>query len=48
MATEEYRSADKTKPDYRQAQPVNKVDAKIIYDSTKDSEVLSQLKSTQD
>ena len=48
MSTEETRAADKTKPDYRQAQPTNKVDAKIIYDSVKDSEVFSQLKTTQD
>jgi hypothetical protein len=48
MASEEIRSADKTKPDYRQAQPINRVDSRIIYDSAKDNEVFSQLKSTQD
>jgi len=47
MAAEEYRSADKVKPDYRQAKPVNRAESKI-YDSSKDSEIFSQLKSSSD
>ena len=29
MASEELRSADKAKPDYRQAKPINRIDSTI-------------------